>query len=170
LAETADGTDWKLQAWVERNEKKLSRDPKNSKLMAAFLESGRTQEELDRRLSSVQPLSDYEMELLKTATVEVEKNRRFFELAKALLGPSRFVTLVAEAKGDALEGRKAIKNPTAKLIWRIMETISQKSKNSPGPTGLNTGSELRQLLSHKSGSEGLGLTDRSGKTLVIGKK
>jgi hypothetical protein len=126
LAETNDGLDWKLQAWVEQNDKKLKHDPRNSKLMSAFLNAGHTQQELDRRLAVVQPLSDYEEDLLKTATVEIEKNRRFFELAKALVGPTRFATLAAEAKNDALEGRKATKNPTARLIWRIMEFVSQK--------------------------------------------
>jgi len=50
-----------------------------------------------------------------------------------------------EAKDDALEGRKATKNPTARLIWRIMEAVSEKVKLS-GPTGLETGTELRKLL------------------------
>jgi hypothetical protein len=48
--------------------------------------------------------------------------------------------LAAEAKGDVLEGRKATKNPTARLIWRIMETISNKGSVK------SSGSELRQLL------------------------
>jgi len=140
LVETQDGTDWKLQAWEDRGDRKSARDPKNSKLMTAFLAAGNAQEELDRRLSLAQPLSDYEESLLVAATVNVEKDRRFFELAKALLGPSRFVTLAAEAKGDVLEGRKATKNPTARLIWRIMETISNKGSVK------SSGSELRQLL------------------------
>jgi hypothetical protein len=146
LAETADRADWKLLAWVDRNHKKAKRDPRASKLMSAFLDSGHSQQELDRRLSSVQELSVYEKELLATATVEIEKNLRFFELAKALLGTTRFVALAAEAKGDAIEGRKARKNPTARIIWRIMEAISEKPKGSTDSVELRTGTELRRLL------------------------
>jgi hypothetical protein len=37
--------------------------------------------------------------------------------------PSRFDGLLDEAKNDELEGRKARKNPTARLIHRIMEAV-----------------------------------------------
>ena len=69
-------------------------------------------------------LTDYEKELLETAGVRLAGNERFFLLAKALIPPTQFVGLLAEAKGDALEGRKARKNPTARLIWRIIAAIS----------------------------------------------
>jgi hypothetical protein len=32
--------------------------------------------------------------------------------------------LLAEAKGDALEGRKPAKNPSTRLIWRITQAAS----------------------------------------------
>lgn len=69
-------------------------------------------------------MSDYETDLLETAQVEIGKNRRFFEMAKAILRQDRFIGLLAEAKGDALEGRIATKSPTARIIHRIMEAIS----------------------------------------------
>jgi hypothetical protein len=124
LAETADGTDWKLQAWVERNPHKPQFGSGNSKLVAAYLKSGRPRELLDQALCDIQPLVGYELDLLQTAGVEVARNRRFFEMAKAILQAPRFVALLSEAKGDALEGRAATKNPTARLIHRIMEAIS----------------------------------------------
>jgi len=124
LAEMADGSDWKLQAWVARNPSKPSYARGNSKLIDAYLDSGRPREYLDTALANVQPLSDYELQLLETGQVEVVKNRRFFEMAKAILKEARFDNLLAEAKGDALEGRKATKNPTARLIHRIIESIS----------------------------------------------
>jgi hypothetical protein len=73
-------------------------------------------------------LSDYEIDLLKEAKVEFSKNRRFFEIAKALLREARFDGLVAEAKGDEMEGRKARKNPTARLIHRIMEAVGAPTR------------------------------------------
>jgi len=48
-----------------------------------------------------------------------------------------------------LEGRKATKNPTARLIWRIMEAVSEKVKLT-GTTGLETGTELRKLISKRT--------------------
>ena len=107
LAETADGTDWKLQAWVEK--RRLSHNPgtTNSKLVAAYLNSGRPREYLDQALATIQPLSDYEQDLLTTAKVHIDRNRRFFEMAKAILKTPRFLSLLSEAKGDELEGRKA---------------------------------------------------------------
>lgn len=123
LAETADGTDWKLLTWVEKRESRLPTDEGDSKVIAAYLKSGRPRELLHQALSNIEPLNDYEVGLLVEAKVEFYKNRRFFEIARALLRQARFESLLAEAKGDELEGRKAVKNQTARLIHRIMEAI-----------------------------------------------
>jgi hypothetical protein len=124
LAETSDGSDWKLLAWVEQNKRKPKLARENSKLLNAYLNSGRPRELLDQALSNIQPLSDYETELLEKAQVELGTSRKFFEMAKAILRQERFVGLLAEAKGDAIEGKKATKSPTARIIHRIMEAIS----------------------------------------------
>ena len=123
LAETADASDWKLQTWVDKpvEPKKAAAD---SKLVTAYLQSGRPRDGLERALAAIAPLSDYEVDLLCEAKVEVAKNRRFFEKAKAILKEPSFVTLLGEAKGDELEGRKARTNPTARLIHRIMEAVA----------------------------------------------
>lgn len=123
LAETADGSDWKLLTWVEASQTKRDRAVSNSKLVAAYLESGRPRELLEQSLSNIESLTDYELDLLKEAKVEFQKNRRFFEVAKALLREPKFDGLLAEAKGDEKEGRKARKNPTARIIHRIMEAV-----------------------------------------------
>lgn len=124
LEETSDHADWKLQAWVERDAKRTKLPMQGSKLAAAYLEGGRPREFLDQALANVRPLTSYELDLLEAAQVEVPKNRRFFEMAKAVLKEVRFVSLLSEAKGDALEGRPTTKNPTARLIHRIMQAIS----------------------------------------------
>jgi hypothetical protein len=126
LVETQDGSDWKLLTWIEKLPKRTVHG--DSKLIKAYLDSGRSREHLDQALANITPLSDYEKELLETGKVEVTRNHRFFELAKAILGSARFTGLLAEAKGDILEDRKATKNPTARLIFRIMETVSGPSK------------------------------------------
>lgn len=100
--------------------------------MKAFLRSGRTRDELEKRLANLEPLTSFETELLERAKVDLKGSERFFRIAKALVGSSRFEALLAEAKGDALEGRKATKNPTARLIFRVMETISEP-RQSRGP-------------------------------------
>ncbi len=151
LAETADGIDWKLQTWVEKHSRKLKRDPKNSKLMTIFLESGRSQEELDYRLDNMEPLTDYETELLRVAEIDVEKDRRFLELAKGLVGPVRFIGIVGECKADALEGRKAIKSPTARLIWRITEALPEKQPALSNHLSLDSGKQLRDLVASREG-------------------
>jgi hypothetical protein len=124
LTETSDATDWKLQAWVEKKHRAKTLSAGDSKLIAAWIESGRTLLQLEQRLANIQPLSDYEIELLERAAVRLAGNERFFRLAKAMLAPAQFVSLLAEAKGDELEGRTAKKNPTARLIWRIKSAIS----------------------------------------------
>ena len=123
LAETADGKEWKLLAWVEKRERKLAGGKADSKIVSAYLKSGRPRELLQQSLSQIQPLSDYEIDLLTEAKVEFTKNRRFFEIAKALLREPKFDGLLAEAKGEEKEGRKARKNPTARVIHRIMEAV-----------------------------------------------
>ena len=121
LEETSDKTDWKLIAWVERSAKAPKLPGEGSKLATAYLNSGRPPELLAQALANIKELNDYERELLEAAGVELGKNRRFFEMAKAILKEARFDSLLGEAKGDALEGRRAIKNPTARLIHRIMD-------------------------------------------------
>ena len=123
LVETSDSSDWKLQAWVEKSKQKSKLTAENSKLVAAYLKSGRPRELLDQALSNIQPLSGFETDMLEVAGVEIQRNRLFFEMAKAILKQPRFVALLGEAKGDLLEGRKATKNPTARLIHRIMQAI-----------------------------------------------
>lgn len=135
LTETADKSDWKLQSWVEKI-KNPHTGSTNSKLRVAYLASGRSNEQFEHALASIRPLSDYETDLLTRGNVEIEKNRRFFEQAKALLKEVRFAELLAEAKGDEIEGRKAIKNPTARLIYRIMEAISTPAR-ATGQLGKN---------------------------------
>jgi hypothetical protein len=152
LAETTDASDWKIQAWVERRERKTRLDPANSKLVAAYLESGRPRELLEQALADIQPLFDYEIMLLATAKVEFEKNRKFFEMARAILKGPRFVSLLAEAKGDELEGRKAIKNPTARLIHRIMEAVATPLNARPGGknASLDSGTSFRELFGQQA--------------------
>jgi hypothetical protein len=123
LAETVDGSDWKLLAWVEKNPVRAKANPEKSKLLDAYLKSGRPRELFDRALEIIPSLSDYEAELLEKGGIEVPKCRRFLEMAKALLKEVRFDGLLSEAKADELEGRKAIKSPTHRLIHRIMEAI-----------------------------------------------
>lgn len=126
LVPTSDESDWKLQAWIEKSAQKIKPRGGDSKLIQAYLQNGHTQEQLDQILTRVQPLTDYERELLQIAQITVAGSERFLELAKGLLTPARFVGLLAEAKGDLLEGRPAKKNPTARLIYRIVEAVSQK--------------------------------------------
>lgn len=133
LAETTDGTDAKLQTWIEKNVHKRQIDTKSSKLVVAYLKSGRPRELLEQALSNIPELSEYEIELLSLAKVELGKNRRFFQMAKAILREARFVTLLAEAKGDELEGRTATKNPTARIIHRLMEAIATPKPASQQP-------------------------------------
>lgn len=128
LAPTADGKDWKLLAWEECSDK-TKQAKKDSKLLMAWEKSGRSRDAFERAMAVIIPLSAYEHDLLEAANVVIEKNRPFFERAKALVGAVRFVELVGAAKGDELEGRKATKNPTARLIYRLMEEIATRRQS-----------------------------------------
>lgn len=136
LAPTSDGTDWKLQAWVERNLMKQHRPNEASKLITAYLKSGRTRAMFNEAVSQKKPLTHHEIWLLDTAKVVVGKNRPFFEMVKALIGDSYFAALLHEAKGDEQEGRKATKNQTARLIHRLMEALETLPK--PKKMGLDS--------------------------------
>jgi hypothetical protein len=96
---------------------------RDSKIIRAYLASGRPLEYLEQALASVTPLDDYQIELLQTGRIEVEKSRKCLEWTKAILKDAKFNEIVAGAKADELEGRKARKNPTARLIHRLMEAV-----------------------------------------------
>lgn len=131
LAETSDGKDWKLQCWVEKPSALTSpaaatpRSLTDSKMAQAFLASGKSLEALKRCLDRLTPLTGYERDLLQRGQVVLTGNERAFELAKTLLGEDRFDSLLAEAKGDALEQRKATKSPNHRLMSRLMDAIRQ---------------------------------------------
>jgi hypothetical protein len=131
LEETATGEDYKLLAWIDRDASPSPSAPhRTGKVAQAFMEGGGSQQELDRRLAHMPSITEYEFSLLERGQIRVEGNERFLRLTKALLGESRFETLLAEAKGDVIEGRPATKNPTARLIHRIMEGLRTPKKES----------------------------------------
>lgn len=123
IVETADRSDWKLLTWVEKtpNAKRLIN--RDSKIIRAYLASGRSPEYLEQALASVTPLDDYQIGLLQAGRIEIEKNRKCLEWTKAILKDAKFNEILAGAKADELEGRKARKNPTARLIHRLMEAV-----------------------------------------------
>jgi len=123
IAETNNGDDYKLLAWEERKKHQPNLFTRKSILVRHWVAGGRTVEELEQRLAQVEPMSEYEIELLEKAAVRLDGNEAFFRMAKAMLGKARFVELLAEAKGDEIEGRTAKKNPTARIIWRIKSAI-----------------------------------------------
>lgn len=124
LAETRDKSDYNLLAWVEPHKADSTRAEPQSRLVDAFLKGqGQTRGEAKKRLSKQTGLDEYHVSLLERAKVKVEGNERFFEMAKALLGKTRFEGLLGEAKNDALEGTAPTKTPTHRLIHRIMRAL-----------------------------------------------
>jgi hypothetical protein len=122
LAETSNGDDFKLLAWIDKRSRPKSAF-ENSKLVALWKNGGRTLDELHERLANVEPLTDYELEWLEKAAVQVAGNEGFFRMAKAMLSRAQFEGLLAESKCDEQEGRAAKKNQTARLIWRMTSAI-----------------------------------------------
>ena len=57
--------DWKLQAWIEKAPRKIEPAGRDSKLINAYLKSGRSRAYLDQALGTMEPLSDYERDLLQ---------------------------------------------------------------------------------------------------------
>jgi hypothetical protein len=127
LAETKDGTDYKLLAWTENNATAIPSlpPPAKSKLLDAWVAGGRNKAEFDRRIKQAQPLTDHHRYLLEKCGAKLEGNERFFHMAAALLG-GRFEQILAETKGDALEGNPGY-NPTGRLIYRLMAAIAPRS-------------------------------------------
>lgn len=124
LEETKSGDDVKLIFWTEKDEQARALEPpKTSKMLDAWLVSGRSQKSYEERIKKRRPLNDYHRELLEKAEVEIEGNERFFENAAALLG-GQMDMLLSEAKGDALEG-DAGNNPTGRMIYRILEAVKR---------------------------------------------
>jgi hypothetical protein len=127
LAPTGDGADYKLLAWIEKGRTLAGLEPSEGPLFQAWIASGRSRDEYEKRKINRQPLSDYEEELLAKAGVELQNSRSFFSIARTLLGEPRFTALIAEAKAETLEGRTA-HNPTAALIARTIRSVGQSSR------------------------------------------
>jgi hypothetical protein len=124
LADTKDGCDYNLLAWVEKDIAPSPTPPvTKSKLLDAWLASGRSKKDFDSRLKHLPPLSDYACELLARAGVTIDGNERFFEMAAALIG-NRFEPILSEAKGNALEGDPGY-TPTGRIIYRLIESVRQ---------------------------------------------
>ena len=123
LEETKDGRDMKLIFWTEKDEsaKPVLEGKQTSKMLDAWLASGRSKQAYEKRLKARNPLSEYHRELLERSRVKLEGSERFFENAAALLGPQMDMVL-SEAKGDALEGNTG-DNPTGRMIYRLLKAI-----------------------------------------------
>jgi hypothetical protein len=126
LTETNDGTDYKLRAWVERTASIVPAALPERGLLKAWKASGRSKLDFDERIRAGRPLTDHQVYLIERSGAELVTNERFFRMAAALLG-HRFETILAEAKGDALEGRPA-RNPTGRLIWRLMDAVKKPAR------------------------------------------
>lgn len=125
LAETTDGSDFKLNFWVEKeNISKMPNPSTRSKMLAAWIEGGRSKTSFQERLRQARPLEFRHREVLELMHVNLEKTEKFFEHAQALLGP-RFDRILSEAKGDALEGDIG-KNPTGRIIHRILNELKKR--------------------------------------------
>lgn len=134
LERTADGSDWKLLAWVDplaagtlASSSARGEERKPGALKKAWLASGRTETEFRERLKRIEPLTDYEHELLRAGQIAAEGSQSFFEMARALLGAVRFGSLLGEAKGVVMEGQN-VENPTGLLIARIVEAVGAPVK------------------------------------------
>ena len=137
-AETKDGKDYKLLAWVDKRPQKISdkegfprpglvrKASPNNKMTQAYMEH-HTTEDLEAAFKRLGDLSEYEMDMLKTAGVDVEGSYDCYKLAKALIGEQRFGEIISEAKGFKLEGIKPVKNETARLIKWLMDEIRKSS-------------------------------------------
>jgi len=130
LEETKDGKDFKLQTWVEKDAHSNSLIKADSKIIKAYMGSGRDPEYLKQALSNVTPLDEHQIYLLTAGNIEIEKNRKCLEWMKAILKDEKFNAMLSEAKGEELEGRKARKTPTARLIYRLMEAVSTPPRTS----------------------------------------
>jgi hypothetical protein len=126
LAETKDGTDYNLLAWAEKNGTATPALPPapTSKLLDTWKASGRSKQDFDRRVKAAQPLTDHQKYLLEKCRATLDGNERFFQMAAALLGQSRFDAILSEAKGDAIEGSPGF-NPTGRLIYRLMDALGR---------------------------------------------
>ena len=125
LAETTDGSDFKLNFWVEKeNISKVPNPPTRSKMLAAWIEGGRSRASFQERLRQSRPLEYRHRETLEKIRVNMETSEKFFQNACALLG-HRFDRILSEAKGDALEGDIG-KNPTGRLIHRILNELKRR--------------------------------------------
>ena len=122
LAPTDDGADYKLLAWVEKGCGLVGAEPSEGPLLQAWIASGRSRDDYEKRKRNRQELTGYEEELLSKAGIALESCRSFFSIARSLLGQSLFHALISEAKAEALEGRAA-HNPTGVLISRIMRCV-----------------------------------------------
>ncbi len=131
LKETADKKDHKFLAWIAPNEAQEVAGDADSKLIQALKENGQgwTASEIRSRLKSRKRLGRHQIEIVERSGADYESNERFLDLALKLLGESRFNSAIAEAKSDELEGRRATKHPTARLIYRLMEA----AQSTPPP-------------------------------------
>ena len=126
LALASDGSDYKLLAWVEKGYSLASAEAPEGPLFQAWIASGRSKAEYEKRKMSREPLLDFEEELLRKANVSLDSCRSFFSIARSLLGENQFHAVISEAKAESLEGRAA-NNPTGALISRIIRLIQQST-------------------------------------------
>ena len=128
LAETSDGTDWKLQCWVEKElDKFIAQKEPTSALYKRWRASGKSRAQFQKRLARIRPLDEFEgdgeLYSLQCGNVRTKGNERFLEQALAILGNERFHQLASEAKSDFEMKVKPTIDETRRFIHRILEAV-----------------------------------------------
>ena len=118
-----------LQFWVEPRRPPPEALEKMGEMKKAFLESGYTQAQMEKRLRGRKPLSSYQRGLLTNAKVDLDGSVFAFEIALVLLGECEFNTLISGVKHAVKEKRlidgRPIENPTGYAIDACLRRIRE---------------------------------------------
>lgn len=165
LEPNASETDYLLIVWKhEEGSRVAENDTEPSKLLAAWRESRRSEQEYRLRIASPAAINEAEAELFEEALIDTSTSTTFFRMAKTLLGDHAFISLLAEARQEIIGANgPGPENPTGLLISRMLLAIAKgpapKSAIVPTPE-LHAPTDAPRASSKGAAGQGTGAASR----------
>lgn len=125
IKEASDKSDYVALFWCEKDLSKKTEqgDTKRTVLYDAWIQSGKSKEEFNKRISGYKEIDYYQREQLEKINVDMAKFQIFLENAIALIGRNKFDEVLSCLKADVIEGNGNVKDPSALLTYRIKDAI-----------------------------------------------
>ena len=134
MEETSDKDDYKLLFWEEKtpiqsgsvrsNTRSQGNKPFVSNVfLGIWMDAGGTYEGYQSKTHRLPTIDSYELDMMHVAKIQIDGNKRAFQVAKALIGSNLFKECLSYSKSYAIENKRVKKSHTSLFIHNLKEYV-----------------------------------------------